>query len=238
MDDPTLLSWIEKGQNIATLLVAVGVAAEFALGFIAGPARRRVDETNHEEILRLTNGSAVLEKEAAQLRKDAEQLKAENLKLEASVTWRRLSDEQQKALSAVLLPYAEMIGIAQYNVGDSEAGGFASDIAESLGAAHWKVTDPVEIIKDSQAQPGPLPLGTNPPPKTGVVVRTANDKRSEEAGRIFAEELNKFGFDCIQLKHEQVSISYLNILVLHRPDGPQGEFKLKAGSSLPESAAS
>ena len=68
----------------------------------------------------MTNGSAVLEKEAAQLRKDAEQLKAKNLKLEASVTWRRLSDEQQKALSAVLLPYAEMIGIAQYNVGDSE----------------------------------------------------------------------------------------------------------------------
>jgi hypothetical protein len=37
MDDATLLSWIERGQNVAALLVAIGVAAEFLLGFMALP---------------------------------------------------------------------------------------------------------------------------------------------------------------------------------------------------------
>jgi hypothetical protein len=53
MDDPTLLTWIERGQNIAALLVAIGVGAEFLLGFMAGPARRRVDAAKDSEIVRL-----------------------------------------------------------------------------------------------------------------------------------------------------------------------------------------
>ena len=58
MDDPTLLSWIDKGQNIAALLVAIGVAAEFLLGYIAGPARRRIDQAKDAEIVRLTAEAA------------------------------------------------------------------------------------------------------------------------------------------------------------------------------------
>lgn len=50
MDDPTLLSWIERGQNIAALFVAIGVTGEFVLGFMAGPARRRVDATREAEV--------------------------------------------------------------------------------------------------------------------------------------------------------------------------------------------
>src|ERR1700719_3727570 len=53
MDDPTLLSWIERGQNVAALLVAIGVAAEFLLGFMAGPARNRVSQAKDNEIIRL-----------------------------------------------------------------------------------------------------------------------------------------------------------------------------------------
>jgi hypothetical protein len=61
VDDPTLLSWIEKGQNIAALLVAIGVAAEFVLGFMANPARKRVDHAKDSEIVRLTNESVALQ---------------------------------------------------------------------------------------------------------------------------------------------------------------------------------
>lgn len=71
MDDPTLLSWIERGQNIAALLVAIGVAAEFALGFVAGPARRRVDQAKDAEMVRLKNDSASFELDIAKANKGA-----------------------------------------------------------------------------------------------------------------------------------------------------------------------
>jgi hypothetical protein len=65
VDDSTLLSWIERGQNIAALLVAIGVAAEFALGFMAGPARHRVDQAKDAEMARLQNDSASFELDIA-----------------------------------------------------------------------------------------------------------------------------------------------------------------------------
>ena len=71
MDDPTLLSWIERGQNIAALLVAIGVAGEFALGFMAGPARRRVDAAREAEMVRLTTESARASERAANAEKQA-----------------------------------------------------------------------------------------------------------------------------------------------------------------------
>jgi hypothetical protein len=71
VDDPTLLSWIERGQNIAALLVAIGVAAEFALGFMAGPARHRLDQAKDAEMVRLKNDSASFELDIAKANKGA-----------------------------------------------------------------------------------------------------------------------------------------------------------------------
>lgn len=71
MDDPTLLSWIERGQNVAALLVAIGVAGEFALGFMAGPARRRVDAARDAEMIQLTAESANASERAANAEKQA-----------------------------------------------------------------------------------------------------------------------------------------------------------------------
>lgn len=88
MDDPTLLSWIERGQNWAALLVAIGVAAEFLLGFMAGPARRRVDQAKDAEILRLTNETGELHKQAEALRKEAEDERIARTQLAASISWR------------------------------------------------------------------------------------------------------------------------------------------------------
>lgn len=71
MDDPTLLSWIERGQNFAALLVALGVAAEFALGFMAGPARHRVDQAKDAEMVRLKKDSASFELDIAKANRGA-----------------------------------------------------------------------------------------------------------------------------------------------------------------------
>jgi hypothetical protein len=82
MDDVTLLSWIERGKNFAALLVAVGVGAEFVLGFMAGPPRNHISEAKDTEIR--TVGERALEKEAVSLRKEAAGLTASNLRLEES----------------------------------------------------------------------------------------------------------------------------------------------------------
>jgi len=77
VNDPTLLSWIERGQNIAALLVAIGVAAEFALGFMAGPARHRVDQAKDTEMVRLTAESHTAGGKAAEANLKAEALEKE-----------------------------------------------------------------------------------------------------------------------------------------------------------------
>src|ERR1700688_627267 len=98
MDDATLVSWIERGQNIAALLVAIGVAAEFALGFMAGPARHRVDQAKDAEMIRLTAESHTAGEKAAEanlkagaLEKEAAELTASNLRLEEAIAPRRLT---------------------------------------------------------------------------------------------------------------------------------------------------
>jgi hypothetical protein len=50
MDDVTLLSWIGKGETLFTLLVAIGVAGEFASTLISRPIRARVEAQRAAEI--------------------------------------------------------------------------------------------------------------------------------------------------------------------------------------------
>ena len=124
MDDPTLLSWIERGQNIATFLVAIGVAAEFALGFMAGPARRRVDQAKDAEMIQLVGNSAALAKDAAVAKTAQQRVETElarqkertasaekaasdaALALEKFKEPRTLSPEQQDKLISALKPFA------------------------------------------------------------------------------------------------------------------------------------
>ena len=52
------LSWINAGKIVATLLVALGVAGEFAGDFLAKPFNKTVEAARQEEIARLNNDSA------------------------------------------------------------------------------------------------------------------------------------------------------------------------------------
>jgi hypothetical protein len=81
MDDPTLLAWIEKGQNFAALLVAIGVAAEFVLGFIAGPARNRISQLNETAIVELHKQASDASERAAKA-----ELELARIKLPRSLT--------------------------------------------------------------------------------------------------------------------------------------------------------
>src|SRR5690348_9074276 len=67
MDDARLLSWIETGQIVATFLVAIGVAGEFAGSFISRPIVRRLEAKREEEMARLKQETAAAQLRAAEL---------------------------------------------------------------------------------------------------------------------------------------------------------------------------
>lgn len=158
MDDPTLLSWIEKGQNVAALLVAIGVAAEFVLGFMAVPARHRLDQAKDAEMIGLKDKSAGFEKEAASLRKDAEGLKSENLKLQAQISPRRLTVAQQQAIAENCSKFKNLfvgkrIKLVSYSL-DTEAFVLAEQVVTALRMK------PCEMIVDDDAMSITPGMGT------------------------------------------------------------------------------
>ena len=104
MDDVTLLSWIERGQNIAALLVALGVAGEFALGYMAGPARKRIDAARDSEIVQLTNESAKAGERAAQIEQDNIKLRNDLNRSSSDLATKQteLATEQRKTAEAQL----------------------------------------------------------------------------------------------------------------------------------------
>jgi hypothetical protein len=146
MDDPTLLSWIERGQNIAALLVALGVAGEFALGFMAGPARRRVDEGKAAEMAQLTNESAKLRTDAegfqlqiAQANERAANAELEAQRLKNQLADRVLSNEQVRSIAGKLALYpGQEYDVAMYR-DSQESVAIAERINLSLQSAKWKI---------------------------------------------------------------------------------------------------
>jgi hypothetical protein len=109
MDDPTLLSWIERGQNIAALLVAAGVAGEFILGFMAGPPRRRIEAAKESEIVRLTNESANSQLQIAQANERAAHAEATAKGFDAQIA---ASDAKAKSAEATAKQFEAQIAEA------------------------------------------------------------------------------------------------------------------------------
>lgn len=138
MEDATLLSWIEKGQNWAALLVAIGVGAEFLLGFIAGPARRRVDEAKDAEIIRLTKETGELHKQAETLRKEAEDERMARTQLSASISWRTPDPSLAAKLASPLKRYAGQRYAFVLEPTDPERLPVVSWISMLLGKAEWR----------------------------------------------------------------------------------------------------
>ena len=118
-----------------------------------------------------------------------------------------------------------------YNTQDIEATSFASDIAAMLHAAKWDVPEPLGM---TVMREGPVPLGTNPRLPTGVVVWCTSDEPSRTAATALVGELSSRGFDAIISPEHQNLLGIhptptrVVIFVEHKPEGPQGEYKLRA----------
>jgi hypothetical protein len=135
-------------------LVAFGVAGEFREHIKAGKIESDMREATRQ-LVALVQGDAkerasANERQTAQLRKDAEILKGNNLALEAEVLKlreemadRHLTRDQQRTVANKLRRYAgHKIAVYMYS-GDPEILGIAQDIASALGGpngAGWTVT--------------------------------------------------------------------------------------------------
>jgi hypothetical protein len=213
------------------LLVVLGVAREgIAEGFVSTSDvtlqkfnQLLLTETQREASFAVERAS-VNERVAAQLSNDAEEERAARIHVEESVEWRRLSKGQQAHISANLKDFSGQLAELLYNTSDVEANEFASTIQGALRSAGWNVRPPRPITIFLSANPGVI--------ETGVAI-SGDDDASVKAANALVRELTKSGFDSIPGYTPQPSGSpsmrrvTVVIFVKYRPEGPQGEAKLR-----------
>jgi len=230
--------WASKIYDIANLFLIgaliVGAASTVLvvwMGNVKESYLKRDLATTTDRAAHAEERAGKLEKDAAGLRKQAEDERTARVELESKVAWRRLNSKAQSEVASHLSRFAKEPALISYNQNDLEAVTFASDIAATLHAAKWDVPEPLAMLK---LREGPVPLGTNPPLPTGVLVWCTDDEASRKAATALVEQLSTRGFDAT------ISADARNLLgihatptrvvmsVEHKPNGPQGEYKLKA----------
>src|SRR5690242_13901961 len=118
--------------------------------------RKETGEAN-EKAGQANERAGELEKDAATLRKEAEDERLARVKIEASVAWRRLTDQQKAEIGTSLKRFSNQ-GVSFWsNAGDVEAQLFAADIAEAVtraGTLH--VYAPAQFMKMMEGGAGNL----------------------------------------------------------------------------------
>jgi len=240
-------SWKPLGVIAGGILITVGVAGELALQFFASSQQTALRKANdavaaafqkeaadaRERASNAEEHAAQIEKNEAQLRKDTENERLARVKIEERVAWRKLDPKAQSEIALHLSRFAKEPALIAYNPNDMEAFNFASDIAATLHAAKWEVAI-AEPLAVHNLREEPAAFATNRPPSTGVLVWRSEDEVSRKAATALVEQLSLRGFDAT-ISPEQKGLLELYptstrvvLAVAHKPDGAQGEYKLKA----------
>ena len=173
------------------------------------------EETNHKLELATAN-------------KATEDEKLARIQLEEALAWRRLPPPQRVTLASSLRRFTVGRTWLIYNVNDSEAFGFAYDLAHALNLAKWNPTEPESVMKMAE---GPVPLGTNPPLARGITVSSTGEESYFEAADALVAELLSLGFDAIRSQdtgmHPRNPVPTVFVTIEPRPEGPQGNAKLR-----------
>jgi hypothetical protein len=142
------------------------------------------------------------------------------------VAWRHLTEQQKAEIGVQLKRFSGEVSIVQYDGSDIEEYEFGSDIASALHLAQWKISEPLAMM---MMREGPVAFGTNPPIATGLSIKSTGDKASHNASDALLHELLKRGFDATRdPKDDPRPQSVVFVIMEHKPEGPQGEFKLQA----------
>jgi hypothetical protein len=219
--------WLEIASVI---LVTVGILGELGIGLWISHINGQLRSKNAE--LRSISDQlvALVNSEAEEATRQAKAADLARVKLEARVEWRHLSEDQKSAFADKLKKYPRQHAEVMYNNGDSEAASFAASIADVLATrAHWEVP-PI--------QPFPQVLfSATRIPTTGVAVQGGIGDSDAAAVKPQTDLLIKLfhdgGFDADEgftwkVVPNSWAMRSIAIAVKHRPEGPQGEYKLQA----------
>jgi hypothetical protein len=223
-------------EYISVALVAGGIIGELAVGIGIASINaqlRSVDTQlrSKNAELRITSDQlvALIRSEAEEAKRQAKESDLARVRLEASVEWRSLSEEQKKAFAQKLERYAGQRAEIKYNIGDSEAERFAVSIADVLSRAHWHVSPPQALMVAMLGAPITF--------VTGVSIQAGFDESDipfvEPQRALLVKLLTDAGFDADgeftwKTMPNPENRRVILIAVKHRPEGPQGEYKLQA----------
>lgn len=175
--------------------------------------------------------AGVLEKDAASLKKDAEDERLARVNIEAAVAFRSLDEQQKRGIAKALSRFGNITGASMwYANGSPEAESFAVDIAEALRLAHIHTTTIGGVIEMREG-------GGNwgkpiEPVTTGVDISSTTNPTARELAGVLMKELAGRGFD-VALRADQLPKDnkppspLVWVTVQARPKGPQGAYKLQ-----------
>lgn len=232
-------TWLFVLGLIATSLITVGVAGEMYLGAKISVVETKIRKANDERAKLLSKEAndaleraSANEKEAAQLRKDAESEHLARAKIESMVSFRSLDTQQKREIGHALSRFGNITGVSiWYANGSLEAESFADDIAEALRSAHIHTTTVGGIVEMREGGGNwDKPID---PASTGVDISSTTNPLAQELAASLLKEIADRGFDAIRradqpIKGNQPPGPIVWITVQGRPKGPQGRYKLQA----------
>lgn len=241
------------GVELASvILVAGGVVVELGAGLMIesmNTALRAIDIRSRSMNSELRSKSNQL---VEALRKETEDEHTARVAAEESVAWRKLGPRARSTLASKLRAFPVERTWLSYNLGDTEAFTFGEELGTALQSANWHPTDPESVMKMFL---GPVSFGTNKLP-LGIVVKGTIG--CEKAAKALVQELVNAGFDATALPpvplgsnpEQAVRVNTMRaggsggmlptvlVSIEPRPEGPQGEAKLRADALKKKQAES
>lgn len=216
---PSVLKLAVEITSIA--LIVFGIFGEIGIGL-------KIASINSS----LRAKSAELRSKNAELRNDSDRLVAlvneragrlekEASEIEESVAPRRLTTKQRELLASHLRKFAGRSLTVFTDPSDAEAAVFASEIYLTLKSAKWNVDGSRNVGRGGERSMTVAP----DLPATGVDVPCGPPKLHDAAGEALVRELSVLGFDS-QCSTRATALWPLEVLA--RPEGPQGDAKLRA----------
>jgi len=223
----TLSDW----HSLFQLLSVVLLFLTFAVGGGAVLIGNRINKEQarkllsfEEQIMTAKASQEKLRQENLQLSIKLEEEQKERFKIEERVASRRIPERQRSELASRLKSFAGQTVSIWFKAGDHEGAMFASDIASTLKAAQWDVYAPASVMEFAEAGH----RGPTTPFETGVVVVSTGHDASIRASDAVVHELLALGFDAHKsptVENRPGPIVLVNVEA--RPEGPQGEAKLR-----------
>jgi hypothetical protein len=196
-----------------TIVIIIGVAIEHRADAGLSVLVSQQQQASNLAVEQFRNQNLELRKEGAALEKEAAEIRE-------SVAPRRLTTKQRELLASHLREFAGRSLKVFSDPSDAEAAVFASEIYLALKSAKWNVDDGGGIGRGGGRTMTLAPAI----PATGVDVPCGPPKIHDAAGKALVRELSKMGFDS-ECSTRNTGMWPLEVLA--RPEGPQGEAKLR-----------